>query len=96
MEANGLSKKVVDIAIKAEQHYELSDILNITAHKERPPKRLKSNVKQLSHKAKHPLSSNTELNIINGSIEDTNGVKGRKCSKCKHLDHYAKTCTNLV
>ncbi|CAI2191261.1 16636_t:CDS:1, partial [Funneliformis geosporum] len=116
----GFSKKVVDIAIKVEQYYELSDILksflfelqnkveqvqndnvnvinpSIIAHKGCLPKRLKSSVKQVSYKAKHLLSSNIELNIINGSIEDTNVVKDHKCSKCKHLGHYAKTCMNLV
>lgn len=119
----GLSKKVIDCALKANMQHELVNLLkafiydthnknvqktqktqeietftvinnpDITKHKGRPPKRLKSSVETLG---KRVLKDSTKVNITNNVIveEETNNIKGRKCGKCKQYGHYAKTCQN--
>ena len=122
----GLSKKVINSAIKADMYWELSDMFktflydiqnkidknqtgdyitdvnnpNITKHKGRPPKRLKSNVEQSSSKGKQVLRNSTHINVIDNNEINAEGegsgdiinTKGRKCEKYKKYGHYAKTC----
>ena len=119
----GLSKKVIDLAIKADMYQELKTFLcdiqskinerqqtqqtnddyvisvnnpNITKHKGRPPKRLKSSAEQSSSKGKQVLRSSTDINITDNNENAEGGnssdTKGRKCEKCKQYGHYAKTC----
>ncbi|CAB4435953.1 unnamed protein product [Rhizophagus irregularis] len=77
----GLSKKVIDSAIKVD-----INPTNITKHKGRPPKRLQSFVEQTS-KGKHVSKID-----INNNENAEGGSKGHKCRRCKQYGHYAKTC----
>ena len=66
----------------------------VTQRKGRPPKRLKSSVEITKSKGKQVLNESTNVYTIddNGSNQDTVSTYGRKCSKCKQIGHYAKTC----
>jgi hypothetical protein len=120
----GLSKKVIDSAIKADMYRELSDMYkkflydvqkkidenqnttndhviditginnpNITKHKGRPPKRLKSSVEQSTSKGKRILRNNAHTTTDNKENADNNGdIKGRKCGNCKQYGHNTRTC----
>lgn len=124
----GLSKKVIDLAMKANMYQELKAFLhdiqykinerqqtndtndddvigvnnpNITKHKGRPPKRLKSSVENSSFKGKQVLRDSTHIINTTDNNEDVEGddsgnTKGRKCGKCKQYGHYAKTCQVLI
>lgn len=124
----GLSKKVIDLAMKANMYQELKAFLhdiqnkikerqqtndtndddvigvnnpNITKHKGRPPKRLKSSVENSSSKGKQVLRDSTHIINITDNNEaaegdDSGNTKGRKCGKCKQYGHYAKTCQVLI
>ena len=119
----GLSKKVIDLAIKANMYQELKVFLydiqnkinerqqtnntnddvigvnnpNITKHKGRSPKRLKSIVEKLPSKGKQVLRDSTHIINITDNNEDAEGddsgnTKGHKCERCKQYGHYSKTC----
>ncbi|RIB00880.1 hypothetical protein C2G38_2051309 [Gigaspora rosea] len=124
----GLSKKVIDSAIKANVSQKLFDTLklflydmqnqtgksqqvddsnvvvnnpNITKHRGRPPKRLKSNVeveypssksKQILRETNINVSNNKNINAKSSNNGDKIYMKGRTCGRYKQVGHYAKTC----
>ncbi|CAG8711906.1 12359_t:CDS:2, partial [Cetraspora pellucida] len=97
-----LSKKAIDCTIKTDIQYELSNIFKSFIYdiQNKPPKRLKVNVKKSLHKEKEVLLDNTYINVIeddtSNSVENLSDTKGQKCGKCKQYGHYAKTCQNVI
>ncbi|CAG8798751.1 20193_t:CDS:2, partial [Cetraspora pellucida] len=74
-----LSKKIVNLALKADLGNELSDILNNflyeTQNKGHSSKRLKLIAEETSSKSKCQLKDNMLLNIINKNLETGSNIK---------------------
>ncbi|CAI2173965.1 17237_t:CDS:2 [Funneliformis geosporum] len=77
------------------QEYDINNP-TVVRHKGRPPKRLKSSVETASSQGRRVLKDSVRVNIMDDNIAmEEDGIKGRKCLKCKQHRHYAKTYQNI-